>query len=86
MSFMLRGWLRPIQSHRLDQCWAIPADQFNHCVVAVKKTDGSFVMLDPTWSPFNMELWSRAESEQYRDQQSESRPLRRSKEVHRGRQ
>jgi hypothetical protein len=43
----------------------IPADQFNHCVVAVKKPDGSFVMLDPTWSPFNMELWSRAESEQH---------------------
>lgn len=43
----------------------IPADQFNHCVVAVKKTDGSFVMLDPTWSPFNTELWSRAESEQH---------------------
>jgi transglutaminase-like putative cysteine protease len=43
----------------------IPADQFNHCVVAVKKPDGSFVMLDPTWSPFNTELWSRAESEQH---------------------
>ncbi len=43
----------------------IPADQFNHCVVAVKKADGSFLMLDPTWSPFNMELWSRAESEQH---------------------
>ena len=33
----------------------IPADQFNHCVVAVKKPDGSFLMLDPTWSPFNTE-------------------------------
>ncbi len=43
----------------------IPADQFNHCVVAVKRPDGSFLMLDPTWSPFNMELWSRAESEQH---------------------
>jgi transglutaminase-like putative cysteine protease len=42
----------------------IPADQFNHCVVAVKRPDGSYLMLDPTWSPFNMELWSRAESEQ----------------------
>jgi hypothetical protein len=42
----------------------IPADQFNHCVVAVRKPDGSFVMLDPTWSPFNMKLWSHAESEQ----------------------
>ncbi|MBI5060410.1 DUF3857 and transglutaminase domain-containing protein [candidate division KSB1 bacterium] len=43
----------------------IPADQFNHCVVAVKKSDGGFIMLDPTWSPFNTELWSRAESEQH---------------------
>jgi hypothetical protein len=43
----------------------IPADQFNHCVVAVKRPDGGFLMLDPTWSPFNMELWSRAESEQH---------------------
>jgi hypothetical protein len=42
----------------------IPADQFNHCVVAVRRPDGSFLMVDPTWSPFNMELWSRAESEQ----------------------
>jgi transglutaminase-like putative cysteine protease len=42
----------------------IPADQFNHCVVAVPRPDGTFLMLDPTWSPFNMELWSRAESEQ----------------------
>jgi transglutaminase-like putative cysteine protease len=42
----------------------IPADQFNHCVVAVKRPDGSFLMLDPTWSPFNTELWSRAESNQ----------------------
>lgn len=43
----------------------IPADQFNHCVVAVRRPDGSFLMLDPTWSPFNMELWSHAESEQH---------------------
>ncbi|RPH93179.1 DUF3857 domain-containing protein [candidate division KSB1 bacterium] len=43
----------------------IPADQFNHCVVAVRKADGSFLMLDPTWSPFNTELWSNAESEQH---------------------
>ncbi|MBU0692511.1 DUF3857 and transglutaminase domain-containing protein [bacterium] len=43
----------------------IPADQFNHCVVAVRRPDGSFLMVDPTWSPFNMELWSRAETEQH---------------------
>ncbi len=43
----------------------IPADQFNHCVVATRRPDGSFLMLDPTWSPFNMKLWSHAESEQH---------------------
>ncbi|MBU0507414.1 DUF3857 domain-containing transglutaminase family protein [bacterium] len=43
----------------------IPADQFNHCVVATRKPDGSFLMLDPTWSPFNLKLWSHAESEQH---------------------
>jgi hypothetical protein len=42
----------------------IPADQFNHCVVALKKKDGSFRMLDPTWVVFSPELWSSAESEQ----------------------
>ena len=42
----------------------IPADQFNHCVVAVKEKDGSYTMLDPTWAPFSMELWSYAEGEQ----------------------
>ncbi|MCI0516169.1 DUF3857 and transglutaminase domain-containing protein [candidate division KSB1 bacterium] len=43
----------------------VPADQFNHCVAAWKKLDGEFVMLDPTWVPYSMELWSSAESEQH---------------------
>lgn len=42
----------------------IPADQFNHCVVALKKPDGSFQMLDPTWAPWNNATWSRWEGEQ----------------------
>ncbi len=42
----------------------IPADQFNHCVVALKKPDGSFQMLDPTWAPWNNPTWSRWEGEQ----------------------
>jgi hypothetical protein len=42
----------------------VPADQFNHCVVAWKKPDGSFEMLDPTWVVFSPELWSSAEGEQ----------------------
>ena len=42
----------------------IPADQFNHCVVAVKRPEG-FRMLDPTWAPFSAELWSSAEREQH---------------------
>jgi hypothetical protein len=42
----------------------VPADQFNHCVVAVRRADGSFVMLDPTWAPQSPDIWSRAEGEQ----------------------
>jgi transglutaminase-like putative cysteine protease len=43
----------------------IPADQFNHCVVAVKREDGSFKMIDPTWAPYAMDVWSPAEGEQH---------------------
>jgi hypothetical protein len=42
----------------------IPADQFNHCVVAVKREDGSYTMIDPTWAPYGMDIWSPAEGEQ----------------------
>lgn len=42
----------------------IPADQFNHCVVAWKRDDGSYTMLDPTWVVNSTELWSSAEQEQ----------------------
>jgi len=42
----------------------IPADQFNHSVVAWKREDGSFTMLDPTWVVFSPEEWSSAEGEQ----------------------
>jgi len=44
---------------------AVPADQFNHCVVALKKDDGDYLMLDPTWAPWNNPLWSRWEGEQH---------------------
>jgi len=42
----------------------IPADQFNHCVAALRKPDGSYELLDPTWIPFAMNNWSLAEGEQ----------------------
>ncbi len=42
----------------------VPADQFNHSVVAWRHQDGSFTMLDPTWVPYSTELWSSAEQEQ----------------------
>ncbi len=42
----------------------IPADQFNHCVAALRLPDGNFRMLDPTWIPLAMPDWSRAEGEQ----------------------
>jgi transglutaminase-like putative cysteine protease len=35
---------------RIDE---VPADQFNHCVTALKLEDGTFRMYDPTWVPFN---------------------------------
>lgn len=43
----------------------IPADQFNHCVVAVRRNDGSFFMLDPTWCAYSASHWSRAEGHQH---------------------
>jgi len=43
----------------------VPADQFNHCVVALKKDDGSFVMYDPTWVPYYKDIWSKYEAEQH---------------------
>jgi transglutaminase-like putative cysteine protease len=42
----------------------VPADQFNHSVVAWRHPDGTFTMLDPTWVPYSTELWSSAEQEQ----------------------
>jgi hypothetical protein len=42
----------------------IPADQFNHSVVAWRHKDGTYTMLDPTWVPYSTELWSSAEQEQ----------------------
>ncbi len=42
----------------------IPADQFNHCVTVVKRRNGTYQLLDPTWVPFLRELWSSAEQQQ----------------------
>jgi transglutaminase-like putative cysteine protease len=42
----------------------LPADQFNHCVVAWKKKNGQYEMLDPTWMPFDVATWSYAEGAQ----------------------
>jgi hypothetical protein len=43
----------------------VPADQFNHCVVALRKADGSYTMYDPTWVPDYKDIWSKYESEQH---------------------
>lgn len=43
---------------------AIPADQFNHTVTVLKHKDGTFRVLDPTWSPDSRETWSSWEAEQ----------------------
>jgi len=42
----------------------IPADQFNHSVTVVKRRNGQYQLLDPTWVPFLRELWSSAEQQQ----------------------
>jgi hypothetical protein len=42
----------------------VPADQFNHCVVARQVEDG-WVMYDPTWVPYNNDIWSKLETEQH---------------------
>lgn len=43
----------------------LPADQFNHCVVALHTEDGDFEMYDPTWVPWYNEIWSKLETEQH---------------------
>lgn len=47
---------------RIDE---VPADQFNHCVCALRKADGTFEMYDPTWVPYNNNIWSLLEAEQH---------------------
>ena len=42
----------------------VPADQFNHCVTALRKSDGTFEMYDPTWVPYMNDIWSKYETEQ----------------------
>jgi hypothetical protein len=42
----------------------IPADQFNHSVTVVQLRNGEYMLLDPTWVPFNRELWSSLEQQQ----------------------
>lgn len=47
-----------------EQAVDIPADQFNHGVVAVPQKDGSFIYLDPTWAPKDRALFNKTEQEQ----------------------
>ena len=42
----------------------IPADQFNHSVAVVKRGNGHWMLLDPTWIPGVREMWSSAEQQQ----------------------
>lgn len=42
----------------------IPADQFNHCVVATEVAPDQYKLYDPTWCPFSREVWSSAERPQ----------------------
>ncbi|MBN2563085.1 MAG: DUF3857 and transglutaminase domain-containing protein [Phycisphaerae bacterium] len=40
----------------------IPADQFNHTVCVMRKKDGTFRILDPTWAWRSAEVWSSWET------------------------
>ncbi len=42
----------------------LPADQFNHCVVATEIAPNKYKLYDPTWCPFSSEVWSSAEKPQ----------------------
>jgi len=42
----------------------IPADQFNHSITVIKRRNGKYELLDPTWVPFVRELWSSREQQQ----------------------
>ncbi len=42
----------------------LPADQFNHCVVATEIAPNTYKLYDPTWCPFSSEIWSSAEKPQ----------------------
>lgn len=48
----------------LEKAVDIPADQFNHGVVAVPREDGTFIYLDPTWAPQDRALFNKREQEQ----------------------
>ena len=43
----------------------IPADQFNHTITVMRTEDGTFRILDPTWSPLSRETWSSWEARQH---------------------
>ncbi len=43
----------------------LPADQFNHCVVALKTGEDDYTLYDPTRCPFSAEIWSSAEKPQH---------------------
>ncbi len=48
-----------------QEVFPIPADQFNHCVTVLRRSDGSFELLDPTWMPRSRDNWSTFEPEQH---------------------
>jgi len=49
----------------MEQTLDIPADdKFNHGVVVVRNTDGTWTFLDPTWAPQNRPLFNYSEQEQ----------------------
>lgn len=63
---MLVGMLRTIgiesyvvMTEAGSEVYPVPADQFNHCVAAVRQKDGGLALLDPTWMPRSRDDWSK---------------------------
>ena len=54
-----------VMTNAMTKVEKIPADQFNHAVTCIRRKDGTFQLLDPTWVPNSPELWSSLEQLQH---------------------
>ncbi len=54
----------PAMTEAVAKVEDVPADQFDHCVVACEIKPNVYKLYDPTWCPFSSEIWSSAEKPQ----------------------